>query len=227
MTPARKTPARKTTARKTPARKTPARKTPAARSSRRRDPDDEVDDLTTRQNVCGEDDEEPGRPTRRLSTAVRQKAELEAALLAKDGKPIFPFPPELPEKHKPYWTELVNSRPHDYFNRGDIPLLKLYARVAHDIDILDREIEENGDVINNARGNPVVNPKVLVRSIAETRLMALATKLRSQPASRYDSVNDKAQSEKVKKAKRAADAIMDEQGDGDDGDLLAGGGIRH
>lgn len=182
---------------------------------------DAIDDL--------EDDEgeESPRQTKRLSTGDRQSAELKAALQLKaNGLPVFPFPPELKEEYKPYWTELVNSKPFDYFNKGDIPLLKLYCRAAADIDRLDEEISTEGCVIPNARGNPVVNPKVVVRSIAESRLMGLSVKLRAQPASRYDSANDRKQTEKTAKANAAAEALEGSKGhvDEDDDGLLAGSG---
>lgn len=213
MTTPRKTaPAKKTAAAK---QRKPYTRTPDARDLP--DPDSVVDSMEEDGNH-----ELPARTTRHVPGG-RQSAELAAALRAKtDGKPYFPFPPELPPAHEPYWIELVNSRPHDYFNRGDMPLLKLYCRAAHDIDVLDREIDNEGSVIENARGNPIVNPKVVVRSIAESRLLALSVKLRAQPASRFDSNNDKKQQEKTKHAQRAANAVED-SGDEDGDGLLASG----
>jgi phage terminase small subunit len=163
---------------------------------------------------------EQRRPaTRRMSTGDRQSAELAAAMRARTtGQPVFPYPAELREIHKSYWLETVNSKPHDYFNAGDVHLLKLYCRVAADIDRLDGEIEREGSVVLNMRGNPVVNPRILVRSIAETRLLSLSTKLRLQPAARYDSDGERNQNAKKKKADASVRAIDD---DGDD--LLATG----
>lgn len=153
----------------------------------------------------------------------RKGTELKAALEieANPDVPVYPFPPGLPEAHKKYWCELVNSKPHDYFNKGDHPLLKLYCRAAADIDRLDKQIQEEGDLIENAKGNMVVNPKIVVRSIAETRLMSLSTKLRAQPTSRFDIDNDKAQQQKKKNATSAAKQINEDGDDGDDS-LLAG-----
>jgi phage terminase small subunit len=159
-----------------------------------------------------------------MAPGDRQQAELAAALRAKmTGQPVFPYPAELHSDHKPYWVETVNSKPHDYFNAGDIHLLKLYCRVAADIDRLDREIAEEGSVILNNRGNPIVNPRIVVRSLAETRLLSLSTKLRLQPSARYDSENDRKQSDKKRNADRAARVIEDE----DDGDgLIARGPMQ-
>jgi P27 family predicted phage terminase small subunit len=155
-----------------------------------------------------------------MSTGDRQQAELVAALQAKmTGQPVFPYPAELNDAHRPYWVEVVNSKPHDYFNAGDVHLLKLYCRVAADIDRLDREIEQEGSVVLNARGNPIVNPRVVVRSLAETRLLSLATKLRLQPTARYNAEQDRNQSDKKRAAESSARLMMD-----DDDDLLAHGG---
>lgn len=189
-----------------------AKRAPARPPRRATDPDDEVDE----------------RPrTRRMAPGDRQQAELTAALRAKmTGQPVFPFPAELKDEHKPYWTETVNSKPHDYFNLGDVHLLKLYCRVAADIDRLDREISEEGSVILNSRDNAVVNPRVLVRSIAETRLLSLSTKLRLQPSARYDSDNDRKQSDKKRRADRAANTMDDDyDGDEDEG-LIARGPMQ-
>lgn len=195
-----------------PAVKTVARK----RAAPRPDPED-MDDDGMDDGADEEVEQRARRPTRRMAPGDRQQAELKAALHAKlTGEPVFKFPAELHEDHRPYWVEVVNCKPHDYFNMGDIHLLKLYCRVAADIDRLDREIAGEGSVVLNARGNPIVNPRVLVRAMAETRMMTLSTKLRLQPSSRYNSEQDTLQGEKKKKVDKAVRALGD-----DDDDLLA------
>lgn len=214
-------PTRKPVIKKAPA----AAKRPPARKRAYRNADPDPDDFVDAMDEADDGDDESQEATVRLSRRMpdRQQAELTAALSAKlKGAPMFPFPAELKDEHKPYWVETVNSKPHDYFNLGDVHLLKLYCRVAADIDRLDREIAEEGSVVLNGRANPIVNPRVLVRGFAETRLLSLSSKLRLQPASRYDSENDKKQGVKKKRADAAVNAIED-----DEDDLLAtsGGGI--
>lgn len=170
-------------------------------------------------------DELPNRQTRRLSTENRKTAELLDIVSRDPGTPRYPFPVGLPEEHRKYWVEIVNSKPIDYFNDGDIPLLKLYCRVAYDIERHDAMLQTEGEVIYNTKGNLVVNPRVLVRSIAETRLLSLSTKLRAQPAARINSENDKKASEKQKGARRAVEA-MSGSIDADDGEPLLAGGRR-
>lgn len=212
-------PAKKTT----PKSKAPDTKRREANRRAATDFDDEVDDLED------EDDEEAGysseeersasrEVSRRLTEEKRKQAELEAALeKRRNGEPVFAYPVGMPEQHKPYWLELVNSKPHDYFNNGDLPLMKLYCRAAYDVERLDRMIEVQGDVYFTAKGARGMNPLIQARAIAETRLLSLATKFRAQPASRLDTETDKKQQRRKDRADKTAEHLDDEE----DG-LLAG-----
>jgi P27 family predicted phage terminase small subunit len=136
---------------------------------------------------------------------------------------MYPYPKEMPEEHRKYWLEIVNCKPAGYYDAGDITLLKMYCRSAFEVDQLSVDLAKEGTVIRNARGNPVLNPKVMVRSFCETRLMTLATKLRVQPSSRASAEGDVDRRKKGQKAAEGARMVMEEMsGDG----LLAGGGDR-
>lgn len=137
-----------------------------------------------------------------------------------DELPVFPFPKGLNPDFFEIWVQTVNTKTGDYWSKGDIPLLKLYCRVAHDIERLDLEILDEGEVILNTRENLVVNPKIMVRGFAEGRLLSLATKLHLQPASRMDTKNEANQGKKKGKATRAANVMAE-----DDDGLLGGHGM--
>lgn len=145
----------------------------------------------------------------------RDKKLLDQALKPRD--PVFPYPHDLPDEHKPIWLATVNTKTADYWNPSDVALLEIYCRCIADVRILTNDIKEEGDVIENARGNPVINPKIVVRGFAENRLMALCTKLRMQPQSRNDTLDSPAKGKKKAAAARAASVIGD-----DDDDLLGG-----
>ena len=150
----------------------------------------------------------------------RAAKELHAAIeTAKTGKPVYDFPPELPEEQRKYWMEIVNCKPHDYFNSGDLTLLKMYCRCAHDVDRLTTEIDQQGEVIRNARGNPVVNPRIVIRSFAECRLMTLASKLHMQPASRVVVPQDGKTQKRKSQANMLVSSLL---GDGDSDGLIGG-----
>jgi P27 family predicted phage terminase small subunit len=153
----------------------------------------------------------------------RAKNELAAAL--NPDKPIYPFPPDLPEHHKKIWTDIVNTKTSDYWTRGDEVLLRMYCRNAADVDRLNDEIELEGEVLYNGKGNPVVNPKLVIRGFAEARLMTLASKLRMQPSSRVDRKVEANATTRKKQAGAAAAVIMSAGMGEDDGDGLLAGGV--
>lgn len=135
------------------------------------------------------------------------------------GEPVLPFPKDLPEKHEEIWRTTVNTKTGDYWSKGDIPILMMYCRHAWDIQTLSEEIDEEGMVIFNANGNPIVNPKIVIRGYCEAKILSLCTKLRLQPASRMDSKNEANQGVKKRKAAHAAKTLQDD----DDGLLAVGG----
>lgn len=161
--------------------------------------------------------------TKEQSDSARSKrgATAQANLAhALSGEPVFPYPPGLPSSHQDIWRDTVNTKTGSYWSLGDVPILKLYCRVATDIERLTSEIDEEGEIIHNANGNPIVNPKIVVRGFAEARLMTLCTKLRLQPSSRMDTKGEDSELNKKGKAKRAAKTIEE-----DSDDLLASGNM--
>lgn len=171
-----------------------------------------------------EDQVEPIFELDGLPQRNRKSDELDAAMRARlKGIPKFAFPPELPLLHRPYWLELVNSFPKDHFQASDIPMMKLYCRCAYDIERTSAMIEEEGEVVVGARGNPMVNPRVKVRTDAQSMLLAISTKFRNQPASRTNTENHKNRQGKAAAAGAAAEA-MGEEAEGDN--LLAGSRVH-
>lgn len=153
------------------------------------------------------------------STTGKRGEQAQAALaeaVHADEQPVFPWPKTLPEEFRDIWRETVNTKTGDYWSRGDVPLLEMYCRNADDIRRLSREIAEEGEIILNANSNPVVNPKIMVRGYAESKLMSLCTKLRLQPSSRMDTKGEAGQLKKKTKAVRAARVL-----ENDNDDLLA------
>ena len=146
------------------------------------------------------------------------KAQAALAEALNSENPVFPWPSTLPVEFRDIWTTTVNTKTGDYWSKGDIPILEIYCRNAADIRRLSDEIKDEGEIIFNANGNPVVNPKIMVRGFAESKLMSLCTKLRLQPSSRMDTKGEDGQLKRTVKAKRAARTI-----DEDSDNLLASG----
>lgn len=148
-------------------------------------------------------------------------AQQELANAVNSDEPVFPYPPDLPDDQKSIWCDIVNTKSGDYWTRGDLPLLRMYCRNVTDIERLAIEIQEEGEVIHNANGNPIINPKIVIKGYAEAKLMTLCTKLRMQPSSRYDVEVEASKTKKKAKANAAAHVIND-----DDEGLLAGTSLQ-
>ena len=98
-------------------------------------------------------------------------------------------------------------------------MLKLYCRAYFDVERLTADIEDEGEVITNAKGTPMMNPKVQARNFAEARFITLSARLKLQPASRGDASRGESKQTKRKNAANdAAQNVLD-----DEEELLAGG----
>jgi phage terminase small subunit len=177
-------------------------------------------------------DEDPLPPTdgddgrmEGLSQGNRRTEELNAAMQARlHGEAKFPYPPELRDELRPFWLELVNSFPKDHFQASDVPMMKLYCRAAYDIERISLKLDEEGEVVFGPKGNPMVNPRVKVRTDAQNMLLMISTKFRNQPASRTNTENHKNRQGKASAANQAADTLAEDE---DSGDSLLAGSTRH
>ena len=92
-------------------------------------------------------------------------------------------PPEPPEHvyirdcDKPYWESIVRARDYNAWTETDLEQAANLARCKADIDRLSSEITEEGDVVTNARGTPVVNPKHSLLETLSRRSVALSRML--------------------------------------------------
>lgn len=93
------------------------------------------------------------------------------------------------------------------------------ARCLHDIERISGEICAEGDVLENARGTPVVNPKHNILETLSRRCVALTRLLHMHAQAR---IGEPKQVAKARAAVQAAGAVMDEMDD----DLLARPGMQ-
>lgn len=97
----------------------------------------------------------------------------------------------LREEDWPFWNAIISARAGSTWNDADLAHAANLARCQADIDRITAEIAVEGDIIVNAKGTPVVNPKHALietlsrRSVALSRVVhvhAEATKGRSRDA---------------------------------------------
>jgi len=77
----------------------------------------------------------------------------------------------------PFWESIVLARARDRWDTSDLEIAANLARCKADIERLQGEIDNEGDVIENARGTPIVNPKHQLLETLSRRAVALSRML--------------------------------------------------
>lgn len=98
-----------------------------------------------------------------------------------------PRPPDdLTEGEKLFWNDVVAGRPADFFEFASLPLLAEYCRTKTEVDFIAESIREfKHEWMNTEDGLKRYEKLSVMRTKAQTRLMALATKMRLTQQSRY------------------------------------------
>ena len=65
----------------------------------------------------------------------------------------------------PFWLSITRARHASTWNNSDLEVAANLARCKADIERIQRELDEEGDTVTNARGTVVMNPK---HSLLET-----------------------------------------------------------
>ena len=77
-----------------------------------------------------------------------------------------------------FWDGVVRARARDEWTETDLVVAGQLARCLHDIEDEQAVLDEEGTVIRNDKGTPVVNPRVSVLEQFARREMALMRTLR-------------------------------------------------
>ena len=91
-----------------------------------------------------------------------------------------PEPPDhvnLREGDRPFWDSIVRARDYESWTAADLEQAANLARCKADIERLQVEIDIEGDVLENKRGTPVVNPKHTLLETLSRRSVALSRML--------------------------------------------------
>lgn len=86
------------------------------------------------------------------------------------------------------WTDVVDSKPADWFGGDTVPLLLEYVRAVAMCDVLDEKVKLvlSGDAeIEIALIGKVMEGFLRLRDMESKRAVSIATKLRLTPQSRY------------------------------------------
>lgn len=118
------------------------------------------------------------------------------------------------------WRDTLAVRPASEWSIADTVLLGMYVQAVLDVQRLDREIAQYGELSNASSGRLVVSPLVLVRAKRERVMLDCANRLRITPSARYTA---RRVGELARHAGKALAAEQTAEGD----DLLASPTRRH
>jgi hypothetical protein len=118
---------------------------------------------------------------------------------------------KLRDTDKPFWDSIVRARARSTWNDSDLENAANLARCKSDIERLQAEIIAEGDVIENQRGTPIVNPKHTLLETLSRRAMALSRMLHVHAEATVGESRDQA---KRKGVEDSAAAIVKDMDDG-------------
>jgi hypothetical protein len=77
----------------------------------------------------------------------------------------------------PFWNSIVSARAREHWNSSDYEMAANLARCKADIERLQAEIYAEGDVLENAKGTQIMNPKHSLLEVLSRRAVALSRML--------------------------------------------------
>lgn len=87
------------------------------------------------------------------------EAAVEAAKAAAKGPHKPPAFVRLGKQHMPFWEAIMSSRARAEWAEADLIVAAQLARCQYDIEKHSQLAEDEGPVIENAKGTPVMNPR--------------------------------------------------------------------
>lgn len=118
----------------------------------------------------------------------------------------------LRESDWPFWYAITGARAANSWNDSDLSKAGNLARCQADIERLTDEIQDEGDIIKNDKGTPIVNPKHSLLETLSRREVALSRVLHVHTEATVGRSRDSGNRAKAQDEKRGA--IAQVQGSG-------------
>lgn len=128
-----------------------------------------------------------------------------------------PEPPAwitLPEEARPVWDSIVCAREYNAWTNIDLEHAANLACCLADLERHRNEVRKEGDIIENAKGTKVVNPRHALMETLSRRSVALSRMLHVHAEATEG--ESRHQKQRNQKQKQVADAVS-----GSDDDLIA------
>lgn len=118
--------------------------------------------------------------TRGKKTLDANSAAEAVRAMANAAKPAIQPPAHISLRpgDEPFWLGVIQARATDEWTSFDLVVGAQLARTQHDIEIEQGKLDSEGTVIENARGTPVMNPRVTVLEGLARREQAFVRTLR-------------------------------------------------
>jgi hypothetical protein len=143
----------------------------------------------------------------RIDTANGQQAMMAGSLNA----PKVPAHVRLRKTDKPFWDAVVRAREYSSWTDNDLVLAGNLARCMADIERLQTEIDAEGDVIVNARGTQIMNPKHSLLETLSRRSVALSRMLQVHAqATQGESREQKKRNQSHRKSLQVVESISND-----------------
>ena len=143
------------------------------------------------------------RKPRSDSASAAINAALNASLPDIEPPPHVRLRPE----DAPFWSSIIQSRARDEWTKADLVVAAQLARCQRDIEVEAIVLENEGSVIENQRGTPVMNPRHAVLEQLSRREMAIMRSLQmggNATNTRKDAIKKR---ELERKAREAHDEV--------------------
>ena len=110
----------------------------------------------------------------------RTRSDSVTAAIAAAQAPTVINPPAhvtLRDGDRPFWDSVVRARAGTTWNDSDLEHAANLARCKADIETMQMEIAEQGNIIENDRGTPIINPRHSLLEVLTRRSVALSRML--------------------------------------------------
>lgn len=117
----------------------------------------------------------------------------------------------VPQSAMPYWRSITKARAADRWNDSDLETAAELARTKASIERLNGELCNEGDIVINERGTPIVNPKHSLLETLTRRMVALSRMLQVHAEATQGKARDQVKKNQAQaSARKAIDNSFDE-----------------
>jgi hypothetical protein len=144
-------------------------------------------------------------PSNSASSAIK------AMVAAASPLPSVPACVKLKLSAMPFWEAIMRARTRDEWTDADLIAAAQLARCQQEIELESEALEDEGSVIENARGTQVMNPRHSVLEQLSRRQLAIMRSLRITGSSTGERKEDLVKARRVQQdAERALEQIENE-----------------